>query len=96
MDYSSVSDIYDTLQGVMEPYAQIQGVKDAFAPGTVRSHRYEEITAAYERLRNRLGVTDEDLDVEIIINSFMDIQKELCFKMYAYGAQFGTFRQKAR
>lgn len=44
---------------------------------------------AYDRLRDRLGVLDEDSDLECIIHAFEDIQKELCLRMYCYGARFG-------
>lgn len=44
---------------------------------------------AYSRICARLGQENEDTDVEIIINSLLSIQKELCFKMYEYGAKFG-------
>mgnify|MGYP006955466334 FL=1 len=37
---------------------------------------------AYERLRERLGVTDEDEDVEIIIDSLLAIQRKLCREMF--------------
>ena len=37
---------------------------------------------AYARLRDRLGVVDEDSDVEIIIDSLLTIQRELCLKMF--------------
>ena len=45
--------------------------------------------AAYARLRERLGVVDEDEDVEEIIGALMDIQCKLCYEMYRYGARFG-------
>ena len=37
---------------------------------------------AYERLRDRLGVVNEADDVEIIIDSLLSIQRELCVKMF--------------
>ena len=44
--------------------------------------RYEEMLDAYARLRERLGVEDEDEDVEIIINSLLAIQQKLCLEMF--------------
>ena len=43
---------------------------------------------AYQRLCERLGVQDEDDDVEIIINSLLNIQRETAYHMYYYGAKF--------
>lgn len=40
---------------------------------------------AYERLRERLGVGDEDADVEIMIDSLLSIQRELCLQMFDLG-----------
>lgn len=43
---------------------------------------------AYQRLCDRLGVIDEDEDVQIIFDSLSDICKILSLKMYRYGAAF--------
>ena len=55
--------------------------------------RYGDVLDAYQRLCVRLGTQDEDEDVETIIHAFMDIEKELCYRMYRYGAQFGMGEQ---
>ena len=90
MDESFISAVYKSLQGLREPPAAVSGVEDAFATGTLCARRYDDFFKAYERLHARLGVADEDADVEIMVNAFMDIQKDLCFKMYEYGARFGS------
>lgn len=80
---------YETMAcDVLEAY-QMPGVEDAFAPGSYCMDLYAKALDAYARLCNRLGVKDEDNDVEIIFYSFLQIQKELCYRMYRYGAQFG-------
>lgn len=48
---------------------------------------------AYDRLCSRLGVVDEDGDVETIISSLMGIERAISFKMYGYGAKFGMEKQ---
>lgn len=81
--------VYESMAcDVIEAY-RMPGVEDAFAPGSLCMGLYEDMQDAYERLRQRLGVEDEDADVEIIIHSFLQIQKELCCRMYRYGACFG-------
>ena len=50
---------------------------DELAPDRLR-----EMLDAYERLRDRLGVVDEDEDVEVVIDSLLDIQRQLCLKMF--------------
>ena len=72
--------IYESLIGeLVEP---IRGVPNAFAQGSRCDDGYRQMLEAYERLRERLGVTDEDDDVEIIIDSLLAIQRELCLEMY--------------
>ncbi len=81
--------VYETMAcGVLEAY-QMPGVEDAFESGSYCMNLYAKALDAYERLCNRLGVKDEDNDIEIIFYSFWEIQKELCYRMYQYGAKFG-------
>lgn len=81
-------DVYFTLQG--EACEPIPGVENAFADGAVCDRCYSEMLDAYARLRDRLGVQDEDADVEIIINALRTITDELCYRMFSYGAQLGS------
>ena len=80
---------YETMTCHLKEGYRMPGVEDAFAAGTYCIERYGEALSAYERLCDRLGVVDEDRDVEDIFNAFFDIQEYLCYKMYQYGAQFG-------
>ena len=82
MQKHSFEDVYYTLCGELcEEYA-VPGIENAYAEGAACDVLYNEISEAYERLRNRLDVIDEDGDVEVIINS---IQHILCEKMFLYG-----------
>lgn len=72
--------VYESLIGeLIDP---VEKVPNAFEPGSYCEARYKEMLAAYERLCDRLGVLDEDEDVEIIINSLLSIQRELCLEMF--------------
>lgn len=85
MSRYNFDDIYYTLCGdVLEEYA-VPGIENVFAEGAVCDVLYTELQEAYERLRHRLGVDDEDEDIEVIINNLMDIQRILCERMYSYG-----------
>ena len=80
---------YETMAcHVVEEY-RMPGVEDAFAEGTYCSECYNDAMDAYDRLRDRLGVIDEDEDLERMISAFESIQWELCLRMYCYGAMFG-------
>ena len=72
--------VYESLIGeLVDP---IKDVPNAFEPGSFCETRYRQVLEAYERLRGRLGVADEDPDVEIIIVSLLEIQRKLCMEMF--------------
>jgi len=79
--------VYYTLIGVLEDSFQISWVENAFAPNTECDRLYCEILQANERLCQRLGVPQEDTDVELLMDHFLKIQKELCLKMFSYGVK---------
>lgn len=80
---------YETMAcHVIEGY-RMPGVEDAFAEGTYCWARYQEAMDARDRLLDRLGVDDEDNDLECMISAFEDIQQKLCLQMYRYGAENG-------
>ena len=51
--------------------------------------REKQIYCANQRLCSRLGKIDEDADVELIINNFLEMSRILCLEMYRYGQQYG-------
>lgn len=80
-------EVYESLCGdLVEP---VCGVEDAFAEGSNCEQWYLDMLNAYERLRERLGAVNSDPDAEIMIDSLLCIQRELCLKMYEYGVRFG-------
>ena len=83
-------EVYQTLVGQRTLCPGVPGVENAFEQGAYCMERYGDMLDAYQRLRTRLGVVDEDVDVEIIINALMDIERKLSMKMYEYGAKFGA------
>lgn len=85
-----IAQVYYTLNGSNLPEWRIPGVENAFAEGKPCMQLYESAYDAYQRLRERLGVIDEDADVEIIFNSLMEITRLLCIEMYKYGVLFST------
>ena len=83
-DYN-FEDVYYTMLGeLVEPYA-LPAVENAYAPGGECDRLYTEIHRASERLHSRLGVPQEDADVEIILSNFLSIQRILCEKIFRYG-----------
>lgn len=80
--------VYESLTCHVLERWRMPGVMDAFADGAYCMQRYRAMRDAYDRLCDRLGVVDEDKDVECIIQCYMDIQQELCRLMFQYGQQF--------
>jgi len=80
--------VYETLTGQILPQYALPGVENAFEEGSKCMELYTQMLEAYERLRTRLGITEEDPDVEIIIGNLMQIEREISHKMFYYGTRF--------
>ncbi len=80
--------VYATLVGVMREEFRVSGVEDLFAEGSDCMNWYSDMLDAYERLCDRLGVVDEDKDVEVIICSLRKIEQKVSRKMFEYGMKF--------
>lgn len=86
MNKEFIKEVYDSLNGVLvDP---LPGVEDLFEEGKPCAVRYGQMLEAYARLCQRLGASDEDPDVEVIINALLDNQREMGLKMFEYGTRF--------
>lgn len=81
--------VYQTVIGELLPDFQINGIEDSFAPGGLCDQAYQEMRSSFDRILERLGVENEDQDLEIILNCMRTIQKEVAYQMYRYGVHFG-------
>lgn len=88
MTNAFIRDVLDTLRGNMTIQGAVPNVENLYQEGLPYFECYESIFRAYERLRERLGVVDEDADIEIIINAFLDMEIIMAEKMFLYGAHF--------
>lgn len=88
MNQPFIDDIYSSVIGDL--IIPVQGVENMFTQGSECDTLYGEVFDAYERIKNRLCVKAEDDDCELIINSLMDIGRIVAYRMYEYGAKFGT------
>ena len=66
--------VYESLTCHVSESSRIPGVEDAFADNAYCMQKYRQMRDAYDRLCDRLGVVDEDADVECIIQCYMQIQ----------------------
>ena len=99
MKDSMIEEIYYTLIGQMVPEYQVPGVADAFAPDSLCDEAWNTLTAARDRLLERLRVPEEDADLEILMDQYALIQKDLCLRMFRLGFAMGAtsfeIRQKS-
>ena len=84
----NAEDIYYTLLGEMVDDFRVPGVENLFHDGGDCMNCYCKMLAAYERLCDRVGVIDEDEDVEVIIHSLMTIEQNVSIKMFEYCMKF--------
>lgn len=80
--------IFDLMNGSLDltnnPPEESKYVEDVFTEDKTCQQAYSKILDAYGRVCERLGVGDEDDDLEVIMNNFNLITKCLCMKMYDY------------
>lgn len=90
MNILNEENVYHTLTGSLCEEYCIPGVENAFAEGSPCSQLYTQIYWANRRLCARLGKIDDDSDVELIINNFLEINRILCLEMYRYGKMYSV------
>lgn len=78
--------IYSLMNGYIE-LEKYSVIENEFGEGKFCDIAYSRITAAKNRLYERLGV-EEDGDVETIFDNFSMITEYLSIKMYDYGYIF--------
>ncbi len=87
---SDFEDIYETMMGFRTLDAPVPWVENAFEDDQPCMNRYEQMRDAYERVCERLGVGEEDMDLDIMVSCMESIQKELCQRMFDCGIRFVT------
>ena len=88
MNNYTFEDVYYSMLGEMEESVALSNVENAYTSGGECDRLYIEIHNACRSLCNRLGVPDEDADVELILGNFSAIQRILCERMFHYGQLF--------
>ena len=82
--------VYETLIGELIEEYQVPGIENLFTNGSQRDLLYIQMRQAYNRILERLGLQDEDTDIEKIICTLTDIQKIVALRMFEIGALIGT------
>ena len=80
--------VYDALHDHLIPACQPDWVTPIFHPEHPCYDAYEEMLAAYARLRLRLGAGDEDPDAEAMIGSLLNYSKLMALEMFRCGRTF--------
>jgi hypothetical protein len=82
--------VYETLMGELIEEYQVPGIENMFQCGSKCELLYQDMRQAYNRLLDRLGIEDDDKDVEQIICDLNDIQKLVSLRMYEIGTLIGA------
>ena len=80
--------IYETLLNVREAECGIPWVEPIFVSGNPCFEVFCDMHRAYARLRERLGVGDEDPDAEEMIDKLLKHGKLLAMEMFRYGRMY--------
>ena len=83
--------VYGTLLGVLEDEACISDVQCLFEEGMPCHTLYSNMLAAYDRVRQRLGMENEDPDIEEIINSLLKISQITGYEMFCCGTRYASY-----
>lgn len=81
--------VLDKLLDQLSDEEALPWVDPIFVTGHPCYESYEQMRDAYSRLRQRLGVEDEDVDCEIMIDSLLRHGNALAMEMFRYGVEYG-------
>lgn len=82
--------VYGTLTGMIDQEYRVPGVENMFDDGFECTLLYEKMRYAYDRVLERLGLEDDDTDIEEMICLMDKMQKLLCLRMYEIGMLIGA------
>lgn len=77
--------VYESLMGLLRPEYCLNWVETIVVPGQPCYEEYARMRKAYARLCQRLGVQDEDADVEIIVDALLNYGRISALEMFKYG-----------
>lgn len=86
--------VYETLLNAVEEEYRLPWVTPVFVPGHPCFDAYCDLQVAYDRLRQRLDVQDENADVEAIIDCLLKHGKILALEMFRYGMLYQIRQNK--
>ena len=78
--------VYYTAIGMAVEASRALGVIDQYGPEGNCHALYNRMRDAYDRLCARLGVGEEDSDLDEIVDLMEDICKEVAFEMFRCGS----------
>ena len=84
--------ILDMTTGVIDAKPPFEWVENAFAPGTLFSEAYEDFALAREHLCERVGLAEDDEDLELIMNGLLKLEKDLGRRMFLCGLRYAQMK----
>ena len=80
--------VYESLMGQLVPGCALPWVEAVFVPRHPCYEEYCRMHLAYDRLRKRLGETEEDRDAEAMIDALLCHGKIAAMEMFRYGREY--------
>ena len=82
--------VYRTLMDELLKEQCVPGVESMFREGSKCDLLYQEMRRAYDRLLARLGLCEDDADIETIICSLTAVHELVALRMFEIGTLIGA------
>lgn len=80
--------IYQSMTGQLKQEHRVPWVPNAWKEDTGFKRAYEDFWTAREHLCHRFGIDWEDPDLELFMNGSMDLEEDVCRRMFLYALEY--------
>lgn len=80
--------IYDSMHGYLKKEYRIPWVKNVWEEETGFKLAYDDFWTVREHLCQRYGIDWDDEDLERIMNGIMNLDEDLCRRMFQYTIEY--------
>lgn len=88
--------VYETLLNTLDADYMLPWVDPLFVPENPCYKAYGDMHKIYEKIRARLNVTDEDVDIEKMIDCLLLHGRLLALEMFRYGMLYEKMQNEEK